>query len=58
MKFVWQSGDVKVSRTQCETCKYYSKDSKNSCEKYTEIPKKIIESKKKCEYIKIGNIPW
>ncbi|MBO5178721.1 MAG: hypothetical protein J6B87_00015 [Clostridia bacterium] len=58
MKFIWQSGDVKVTRIQCETCKYYSKGAKNSCEKYAEIPKEILESKKKCEYIKFGNEPW
>lgn len=57
-KFVWQAGDITIGRTQCELCYYYSKDSKNSCEKYTEIPKEIKESKKKCEYIKIGNEPW
>lgn len=55
MKFVWQSGDVKVSRTQCETCKHYSKD---GCEKYKEIPEGILKSEKKCEHIKIENKPW
>lgn len=57
-KFVYQAGEIKIANTQCELCNYYSEDSKNSCEKYAEIPDEIKENTKKCKYIKTGNEPW
>ena len=51
-KFIWGENELKIARTQCEFCKYYSKDLKNSCEKYDDIPEEILKNKYKCSYIK------
>lgn len=53
-RFVYQTGDIEMRKTQCDFCQYRNKTNFQICEKYPDRkPESILLNEKKCEYLKI-----
>ena len=47
-KYVYQSGEFAVSKSQCKTCQYYINGLK--CQKYISINKDILINRNRCDF--------
>lgn len=58
-KFVYEANEIKIGKTQCNLCIHDLGDGKGGCAKYAEKPKEVLESQKKCPFLKMSeNAPW
>ena len=58
-KFVWNEGDIRIGRTQCELCAHHCKATPNTCPKYEAKPEEVKNGTVKCPHIQISlNTPW
>lgn len=58
-KFIYQEGELKFARIQCEFCSLYKKE-ENKCILFGNIPEKVKNNEVKCEELKskTSNYPW
>lgn len=58
-KFVWNEGDVRIGRTQCDLCVHNCKATPNICPKYEVKPEEVKKGTVKCPHIQLSlSTPW
>lgn len=51
-KFCYSAGEIEIAATQCDLCIYQIDGNKDSCQKFVEKPKDVLQNKRKCEYVR------
>ena len=54
--FVYEEGELLVSKTQCGLCMLYNPENPVSCEKYETKPEEIMNGERKCPFIVLPGV--